>query len=111
MNKQRRYEKLILLMELLGFGGVLLLIWLDEYVDIPFRYLGALPTPARPQEYWFETVGGRAPPGDGDRERDSLDLPAAAFPGGFHPDLRLVPQSGGGGSMGQFRGLHEAATT
>ncbi|MBA3650609.1 MAG: hypothetical protein H0W66_03765, partial [Chthoniobacterales bacterium] len=56
MNKQRRYEKLILLMELLGFGGVLLLIWLDEYVDIPFRYLGALPTPPRPQEYWFETV-------------------------------------------------------
>ncbi|MEO7723403.1 MAG: hypothetical protein ABIU29_01755 [Chthoniobacterales bacterium] len=43
-------------MELLCFGGVFLLIWLDEYVDIPFRYLGALPTPARPQEYWFETV-------------------------------------------------------
>ncbi len=56
MNKQRRYEKLILLLELLGFGGVLLLIWLDEFVDIPFRYLGALPTPARPQEYWFESV-------------------------------------------------------
>ncbi|MEO5718709.1 MAG: hypothetical protein ABIR29_09085 [Chthoniobacterales bacterium] len=55
MKKQRRYEKLILLMELIGFGSVLLLIWLDEFVDIPHLYLGALPTPPRPQEYWFET--------------------------------------------------------
>jgi hypothetical protein len=43
------------LLELIGFGGVLLLIWLDEYVDIEFRYLGAPKTPLRPQEYWFET--------------------------------------------------------
>lgn len=56
MRKQRLYEKLILLLELLGFGGVLLLIWLDEYADIPFRYFGALKTPARPPEYWFETL-------------------------------------------------------
>ena len=55
MKKQRIYEKLILLLELIGFGGVLLLIWLDEYVDIEFRYLGAPKTPLRPQEYWFET--------------------------------------------------------
>ena len=55
MQKQRLSEKLILSLELLGFGGVLLLIWLDEYVDVPFRYLGALKTPLRPQEYWFET--------------------------------------------------------
>ena len=54
MQKQRRYEKLILLLELIGFGGVLFLIWLDEYLDIPFRYLGALKTPPRPQEFWFE---------------------------------------------------------
>ena len=56
MQKQRRYEKLILLLELIGFGGVLLLLWLDEYVDVPFRYLGAVKTPARPQEFWFEAV-------------------------------------------------------
>ncbi|HEY3664294.1 MAG TPA: hypothetical protein VGL24_14165 [Chthoniobacterales bacterium] len=55
MKTQRRYEKFILLLELLGFGGVLFIIWLDEYVDVPFRYLGALKTPPRPQEYWFET--------------------------------------------------------
>ncbi|MEO8044558.1 MAG: hypothetical protein ABI674_06590 [Spartobacteria bacterium] len=55
MKKQRRYEKLILLLELIGFGAVLLVVWLDEYVDLPFRVFGALPTPPRPEEYWFET--------------------------------------------------------
>jgi len=55
MHRQRIYEKLILFLELLGFGGVFLLIWLDEYVDVPSRYFGALKTPPRPQEYWFET--------------------------------------------------------
>ena len=55
MKKQRIYEKLILLLELIGFGGVLLLIWLDEYADIEFHYFGAAKTPLRPQEYWFET--------------------------------------------------------
>ena len=55
MKKQRIYEKLILLLEVIGFGGVLLLIWLDEYADIEFRYFGAAKTPLRPQEYWFET--------------------------------------------------------
>jgi hypothetical protein len=56
MHKQRRYEKVILLLELVGFGAVLLLLWLDEYLDLPFRYLGALQTPARPQEFWFEAL-------------------------------------------------------
>ena len=55
MKKQRIYEKLILAIELLGFAAVLGLIWLDEYLDLPFRYLGAPKTPPRPQEYWFET--------------------------------------------------------
>jgi hypothetical protein len=55
MKKQRRYEKVILSLELIGFASVLLLIWLDEFVDIPFLYFGALKTPPRPQEYWFET--------------------------------------------------------
>ncbi|MGI8889747.1 MAG: hypothetical protein ACR2G0_03055 [Chthoniobacterales bacterium] len=55
MKKQRVYEKLILLLELVGFGGVLAIIWLDEYIDIPNLYFGAAKTPARPQEYWFET--------------------------------------------------------
>jgi hypothetical protein len=50
MRHQRAYEKVILLLELIGFAGVLLLIWLDEYADIPFRFFGALKTPPRPQE-------------------------------------------------------------
>jgi len=54
--KQHAYEKFILSLELLGFGAVLLVIWLDEYFDLPFRYLGAPKTPPRPQEYWFETM-------------------------------------------------------
>ena len=55
MIKQRIYEELILTIELFGFAGVLLIIWLDEFLDLPFRYLGAAKTPPRPQEYWFET--------------------------------------------------------
>ncbi len=55
MKQQRLYEKLILFLELVGFGGVLLIIWLDEYIDIPFRFFGAHRTPPRPQEFWFET--------------------------------------------------------
>ncbi len=45
MKQQRLYEKLILFLELVGFGGVLLIIWLDEYIDIPFRYLGRIARP------------------------------------------------------------------
>ena len=55
MKKQRAYEKFILAIELIGFGSVMFLIWLDEFLDLPFRYLGAPKTPPRPQEYWFET--------------------------------------------------------
>ena len=54
--KQHAYEKFILSLEVLGFGVVLLVIWLDEYVDVPFLYFGAKKTPPRPQEYWFETM-------------------------------------------------------
>lgn len=56
MNKQHLYEKFILALELFGFGAVLLVIWVDEYIDLPFLYFGARQTPPRPQEYWFETM-------------------------------------------------------
>jgi len=39
-----------------AIGIVLAILWLDEYVDVPFRFLGALKTPARPQEFWFEAL-------------------------------------------------------
>lgn len=56
IEKQYTYEKVILGLELVGFGAVIAVVWLDEYVDVPFRYLGALKTPARPQEFWFEAL-------------------------------------------------------
>jgi hypothetical protein len=33
------------------FFIVTIVIWLDEFVDLPYRLLGAPPTPHRPQEY------------------------------------------------------------
>jgi len=57
IEQQHTYEKVILSIELIGFGAVIAMIWLDEYVDLPFRFLGAVKTPARPQEFWFEGLG------------------------------------------------------
>jgi hypothetical protein len=54
--KHRGYEIVILGIELIGLVAVLAIIWLDEFVDIPFRYFGAAKTPPRPEEYWFETI-------------------------------------------------------
>ncbi len=101
MKKQRRYEKLILLLELLGFGGVLLLIWLDEYVDLPFLYFGALKTPPRPPEYWFETFGVLSSL-DGDRSGDPLGFSPAAYFGRIRPGLRLVAEGECAGGVGFF---------
>ena len=56
IKKQHTYEKVILGLELVGFAAVLVVLWLDEYIDIPFRWFGALKTPARPEEFWFETL-------------------------------------------------------
>jgi hypothetical protein len=38
------------------FFIVTIVIWLDEFVDLPYRLLGAPPTPHRPQEYILETA-------------------------------------------------------
>src|SRR6266446_8222167 len=56
IKKQHTYEKVILGIELFGFAAVLMVIWLDEYLDVPFRFFGAAKTPLRPQEFWFETL-------------------------------------------------------
>ena len=56
VEEQHTYEKVILGLELIGFALVIGVMWLDEYVDLPFRFLGALKTPARPQEFWFEAL-------------------------------------------------------
>lgn len=56
IKQQHTYEKVILGLELAGFAAVLAVLWLDEYVDVPFRFFGALPTPRRPEEFWFEAL-------------------------------------------------------
>ncbi len=56
LEKQHTYESVILGLELLGFAAVIAVLWLDEYVDLPFRFFGAPPTPHRPQEFWFESL-------------------------------------------------------
>jgi hypothetical protein len=55
-KRQHTYEKVILAVEVFGFASVIAVLWLDEYVDIPFRLLGALKTPSRPQEFWLEAL-------------------------------------------------------
>ncbi len=56
IKAQHTYEKVILSLELLGFAAVFLVFWLDEYIDVPFRFLGAPKTPPRPQEFWLEAL-------------------------------------------------------
>ena len=38
------------------FFIVTIVIWLDEFVDVPYHFLGATPKPYRPQEYIVEAV-------------------------------------------------------
>jgi hypothetical protein len=56
MEKQHTYEKVILGLQLFGFAAVIVVLWLDEFVDLPFRFFGAPKTPLRPQEFWFESL-------------------------------------------------------
>ena len=56
IEKQHTYEKVILGLELIGFAAMFAVLWLDEYVDLPHRLFGALKTPLRPQEFWFEAL-------------------------------------------------------
>ncbi|HPI93346.1 MAG TPA: hypothetical protein PLT09_07090 [Deltaproteobacteria bacterium] len=46
----------IVIGEAVLFGMVLLVLWLDEFVDLPHALLGAPRTPYRIEEYLFETV-------------------------------------------------------
>jgi hypothetical protein len=47
---------LIVAAEGLMFCAMLLVIWLDEFVDVPYRFFGSPPTPYRMAEYIFETA-------------------------------------------------------
>lgn len=54
IEQSHTYEKVILAIEVVGFSTLLVVQSWDEYLDLPFRFLGALKTPLRPQEFWFE---------------------------------------------------------
>ena len=50
----RRLVGPVLALELAGFGLVILLLWLDEWLDLPHRYFHATITPLRPEEFAME---------------------------------------------------------
>jgi hypothetical protein len=50
----RRLLGPVLGLELAGFGLVILLLWLDEWLDLPHRYFHAAITPLRPEEFVLE---------------------------------------------------------
>jgi hypothetical protein len=56
ITESHTYEKVVLIIEVIGFSILLGVLWLDEYLDVPFRFLGARKTPLRPQEFWFEAI-------------------------------------------------------
>jgi len=46
----------IIIAEVLIFSAMLAVIWLDEFLDVPYRLFGAPPTPYRIEEYIIETA-------------------------------------------------------
>jgi hypothetical protein len=54
-TKRRRAVYEALLLEALGFIFVSLLIWVNDYLDLPHRLLGAGPTPFRPVQVAIES--------------------------------------------------------
>ena len=46
----------ILILEAVGFVGVIAVIWLDELVDLPYYLFGTLHTPGRMPEAWLESL-------------------------------------------------------
>ncbi len=46
----------VILYERIAFASIILLIWLDEVIDIPGRFLGAAPTPVNWRESFFESI-------------------------------------------------------
>lgn len=53
--KVNRQGFFIVAAEVAAFTVVLLVVWLDEFIDFPHLYLGAPATPYRIEEYLFET--------------------------------------------------------
>ena len=56
MSGNHSVAKQIIIYEIIGFSAILLLIWLDEFIDIPYLLLGAEATPVNWRESLFESV-------------------------------------------------------
>ena len=56
ISGNRSVAKQIIIYEIIGFSAILLLIWLDEFIDIPYLLLGAEATPVNWRESLFESV-------------------------------------------------------
>ncbi len=64
MKKNKETEKIgragtlkkILFWDILAFGGLVIIIWLNELFDLPHRYLGAVSTPINWRESLCETL-------------------------------------------------------
>ena len=49
-------SKSVITCEILAFSGIVLFIWFDEFIDIPYLLLGAENTPVNWRESLFESV-------------------------------------------------------
>lgn len=48
--------KRLILYEIVGFGTIILILWIDEIFDLPYNLFGANPTPINWVECIFESV-------------------------------------------------------
>jgi hypothetical protein len=49
-------SKKVIVYELMALGGIIIFIWLDEVIDIPYLLLGAELTPVNWRESLFESI-------------------------------------------------------
>ena len=54
MNK-RKISRYLVGYELIGFGVLFLVLWLDEFLDLPYLLMGAEPTPVNVRESAIES--------------------------------------------------------
>jgi len=55
MNKQK-ISRYLVSYELIGFGTLFIILWLDELMDLPYRLMGADPTPVNVRESALESL-------------------------------------------------------
>lgn len=51
-----KLPNILVLYEILGFGIIILFLWLDEIFDIPANFFGGMKTPVNISESIFETI-------------------------------------------------------